>query len=314
MKIKNIEIGDLVLAPMAGVTDFAFRAIAKQFGAGLTYTEMVSAKGLVYGGDKEIYKQMLHTLDCEKPCAVQLFGSEPKIFAEAIKHPLIQKFDIIDINMGCPAPKIVKNGDGSCLLKNVDLAVEIAKTVVENTDKPVTVKFRLGYEDGDDVSVELAKKLEEVGVSAITVHGRTRSQFYSGKVNLEAIRKVKNAVKIPVIGNGDVFDKKSYEAMKQTGVDAVMVGRGAMGRPWIFKMLREENWRISPEEKVKFIKFHIENLAKIYSEKFVVNHMRKHLLWYCKEVIHSNDMKMKFCKIQTIKESLNLLDLFIKKV
>lgn len=297
---------------MAGVTDYAFRSIAREYGADFSITEMVSAKGLMYSGEKEIYKQMLHTEDNEQPCAVQLFGSDAESLIAAVKHPLIQKFDVIDINMGCPAPKIVRNGDGSCLLKDINNAAELAKKVVENTDKPVTVKMRIGYENGENVAVELAKKLEKAGVRAITVHGRTRSQFYSGSVDYETIKKVKQAVNIPVIGNGDVFDKESFEKMRQTGVDAIMIGRGALGRPWIFKMLREENWQISPNEKVDLIKKHIKLLQKMYSEKFIVNHMRKHLLWYCKEEKNASELKLRFCKINSVEEALNLLDLLRK--
>lgn len=309
MKIKDIELeNDIILAPMAGVTDFAFRSIARDYGACLSTTEMISAKGLFYNNENDIYERMLYTMPNEKPCAVQLFGNDPEVFAKVVKLPILQKFDIIDINMGCPAPKIVKNGEGSSLLQNLDLAEKIAKTVVENTSKPVTVKMRLGFNENELVAVELAKRLEKVGVSAITIHGRTRGQFYSGAADYEAIKKVKEAVKIPVIGNGDVFNRESYLKMKATGVDAVMIGRGALGKPWIFKEILDTNFKISKEEKVKTIKRHINLLSTVYSEKYIVNFMRKHLLWYCKEEKNANELRLKFCKIESIQEALDLLD------
>ena len=226
-------------------------------GASLTVTEMVSAKALMYESAKTY--DLLQTFEGEKPVAVQIFGREPEIMALACKNPALDKFDIIDINMGCPAPKIVKNGEGSALMKEFDLAKDIIKACVNATKKPVTVKFRLGFEEDNIVAVEFAKMCEESGASAITVHGRTREQFYSGKVNYEAIKAIKQAVKIPVIGNGDITDKESLKRMLATGVDAVMIGRGAIGNPWIFKELLGEPYI---KDKLNIIKKQIEYLIQ----------------------------------------------------
>lgn len=314
MKIGNVELtSNILLAPMAGVTDFAFRSLAKQFGAGLTYTEMISAKGLVMSKNREIYHKMLFTLPTEHPVAVQIFGSDPEIMAKACQLPELEKFDIIDINIGCPAPKIVKNGDGSALLLNCDLAVEIAKRCVKATTKPITVKMRVGYDDNHKVCVELAKRLEEVGVKAITIHGRTREQQYSGKANLEIIKEVKNAVKIPVIGNGDVCDNESLEKMISTGVDAVMVGRASMGAPWIFYELTK-NTILSNQDKFETIKNHVEMLREVYDEKYLTLYMRKHFLWYVKGMENASSQKVKLAQTTSIDEALKILkELFLKK-
>ncbi|MBR4002550.1 MAG: tRNA-dihydrouridine synthase family protein, partial [Clostridia bacterium] len=223
MKIKNVEIkNNLFLAPMAGITDKAFRCLCKKFGVGLTYTEMVSVKGLFYNSKNT--KQLLDTFESESPCAVQLFGNEPEVFRTVIKSGVLDKFDIIDINMGCPAPKIVKNGDGSSLMKDLNLASEIIKACVESTDKPITVKFRKGFYKTDDKLTQFAKMCESSGASAITVHPRTREDFFSGEIDIEDIKKVKQAVNIPVIGNGDVVDENSYKKMLSSGCDGVMIG------------------------------------------------------------------------------------------
>lgn len=308
MKIKNIEIkSNLFLAPMAGVTDFAFRSIAKDFGAGLTFTEMVSAKGLVLSKNQKIYEEMLKTLPNETPTAVQIFGNDPEIMAKACQHPLVQKFDIIDINMGCPAPKVVKNGDGSALLLNPDLAVEIAKACIQATDKPITVKMRVGFGNDDCVAPALAKRLEEVGVSAITIHGRTRQMMYSGKASLDIIKAVKNAVKtIPVIGNGDVVDAESLRAMQQTGVDAVMIGRGAMGAPWIFVLLQGKT--ISPTQKLDAIKKHIALLQTVYGERYLSVYLRKHFLWYTKGHKNCASKKVELARMKTVEEGIKILE------
>lgn len=232
MNISNITIENgLFLAPMAGITDKSFRALCKNFGAGLTTTEMVSVKGLYYNS-KNTFK-LLEISSCEKPCAVQLFGHEPEIFKAVLKSGVLDKFDIIDINMGCPAPKIVKNGDGSALMKNLDLASQIIKACVASTTKPVTVKFRKGFKKNDDKLIEFAKMCEESGANAITIHPRTREDMFSGTIDLNDIKKVKESVSIPVIGNGDVVDICSYEQMSQV-CDGVMIGRGAFKRPEIF--------------------------------------------------------------------------------
>lgn len=240
MKIGNVEIeGNLILAPMAGVTDIAFRELCKHFGAGLTVTEMVSVKALLFKNKKT--QLLLETFSTESPCAVQIFGHCADDFERVIRSGVLDKFDIIDINMGCPAPKIVKNGDGSALLKNFALAREIVEACVKSTDKPVTVKMRKGFYENDDVLVQFAKMCEDAGVSAITIHPRTKSQNYSGQIDTSDIKKVKDSVKIPVIGNGDVVDISSYEKMLKTGCDGVMIGRRAVGCPEIFYFVREKD-------------------------------------------------------------------------
>ena len=303
MKIGNVELkNDLFLAPMAGVTDFAFRALAREYGAGFSYSEMVSAKGLVYNGENEEYKKMLHTLPVEKPVSIQLFGSEPKFMAMAAALPCVQKFDIVDINMGCPAPKVIRNGDGSALLKDVKKAGEVARAVVTASGKPVTVKMRLGFDKNENVSIEFGRILQDSGVSAICLHGRTREQFYSGESDFDAIAAFKAKIDIPVIGNGDVLDLVTYNKMKQTGVDAVMIGRGSLGKPWIFDEILSGK-KLSLCEKGEVIIRHIDLLSEIYPERFIVNHMRKHLLWYVKDFHGANKLRMELCKISSILEA-----------
>ncbi|MDD2445717.1 MAG: tRNA dihydrouridine synthase DusB [Clostridia bacterium] len=310
MEIDDIELkSNLFLAPMAGVTDFAFRSLSREFGAGFSYTEMVSSKGLIYSKNNDIYEKMLYTLPNESPVAVQLFGNEPDIMALACKHPLLQKFDCIDINMGCPAPKIIKNGEGSALLKNFKLAEQIVKICVKESNKPITVKMRTGFETGSNVSLELGKILEEAGASAICLHGRTREQFYSGEVNYEAIAKLKSALKIPVIGNGNVVDVPSYNKMLETGCDAVMIGRGALGKPWIFSTLNPETTKADIEiNKKEVITKHIKLLKQVYPERFIVTHMRKHLLWYVKDIPCASQLRLKLCRIESIKEALTYIN------
>lgn len=306
MKIKNVEIpSNIFLAPMAGVTDFAFRSLARNFGAGFSYTEMVSAKGLVLSKNRDVYKKMLFTLPNESPCAVQLFGSDPLFMAKACTLAEIQKFDIIDINMGCPAPKVVKNGDGSCLLLDLEKAVALAKACVEATDKPVTVKLRAGYFKDQFVAVDLAKRLESVGVSAITIHGRTKEDMYSGTVNYDIIKAVKQAVNIPVIGNGDIVDHESYNKMLETGVDAVMIGRGALGAPWIFKEILGQT--VTDKEKFMAIKQHISLLKNIYDEKFLTTYLRKHFLWYVKGKSGIAQKKVWLAKTTNLEDALEIL-------
>ena len=310
MKIKNVQTrSDIFLAPMAGVTDEGFRKLCVDYGAGLTYTEMVSAKAL-YKNSKKTLK-LLRVAENEKPIAVQLFGHEPEVFYEVIKSGVLDKFDIIDINMGCPAPKIVKNGDGSVLLRNMDLAREIIEKCVSATDKPITVKFRMGYYENQNVAVEFAKMCEEAGASAITIHGRTKEQMYSGKANYDVIKDVVSAVKIPVIGNGDVVDKSSYEQMLKTGVAAVMVGRGALGNPELFSELLGKPKKVN---KLQQIKEHYEILQQSIEEKYLVQLFKKHLLWYVAGFKNSVAIKRSIVLLNNFEEIYAILEEFFNKI
>ena len=308
MKIKNIEIkNNLFLAPMAGITDKAFRCLCKKFGAGLTYTEMVSAKGLYYNSKNT--KQLLEIADNETPCAVQLFGNEPEIFKAVLKSGVLDKFDIIDINMGCPAPKIVKNGDGSSLMKDLNLASEIIKACVESTDKPVTVKFRKGFFKTDDKLIEFAKMCETSGASAITVHPRTREDFFSGKIDVEDIKKVKQAVNIPVIGNGDVIDRCSYEHMLTSGCDGVMIGRASFGCPEIFAILQEQEIK---QTKLEIIKEHLQLLRQDYEDSFIVKLFKKHILAYLAGFKNANDLKRQIVLVNDLPTIEKMLEEFFE--
>lgn len=301
MKIGNVDLkNDLLLAPMAGYTDVGFRKICKDFGCALTYTEMISAKALIFDSKKT--QELLFTQPQETPKAVQLFGHEPEVFVQAIKSGLLDKFDIIDINMGCPAPKIVKNKEGSFLLTDIKLATKIAQECVKNTNKPVTVKMRLGF-NNENVALDFAKSFEDVGVSAVAIHGRTRDQMYSGKANYEEIAKIKNALSIPVIANGDVEDRQSYNLIKSsTNADFVMIGRGAIGNPKIFADILHKPINKS---KLDCILEHISILEQYYNEKFIVLNMRKHLACYLKGMGLSSAKKLELMQINdltTLKE------------
>ena len=303
MKLKDIVTkNNLFLAPMAGYTDVAFRHLCKKYGAGLTTTEMISAKGLIY--DSEKTKQLLITSPLEDIKAVQLFGHEPEVIAEAINHPVLNDFDIIDINMGCPAPKIIKNGEGSYLMTQIGLAKRIVETAVKSTNKPVTVKMRLGFDK--NVAVEFAKEMESAGASAITVHGRLTSQGYSGKADYQAIAEVKKAVKIPVVANGDVCNKADYQKILDiTKADAVMIGRGAVGNPKIFCELLGIDMNYN---RLQTIKEQYQILMQHYDEHFVVTNMRKHLLQYFKGENIPNQLKLKLMQCEKVEEVFKILD------
>ena len=310
MKIKNIEIkNNLIYAPMAGYSDFAFRSLCVMCGADYGVSEMVSAKGLFY--DNQNTMDLLRTADNETIKVAQIFGNDPKIMAQMVKSKSLEKFDIIDINMGCPAPKIVNNAEGSALMKNLDLAHDVIKACVEATDKPITVKFRVGFDENHKNCVEFAKMCEKAGASAITIHGRTREQFYDGLVDLDAIKKVKEAVSIPVIANGDIVDIESYNKMMEyTGCDGAMIGRGALGRPYIFSELLgiEHN-----SDKMFYIKKHIEILRTVYPDEFIVRHMRKHILCYLKGERNCAELKRNIVLINDLNEVIKLLEDFFSK-
>lgn len=301
MKIGSVELkNDLLLAPMAGYTDVGFRKVCRDCGCALSYTEMVSAKALIYDSKKS--QELLITEQDESPKAVQIFGHEPDIMAEVCKNGALEKFDIIDINMGCPAPKIVKNGDGSFLLTNINLATEIVTKCVKSTNKPITVKMRLGYDD-EFVATEFAKRFEEAGVSAITVHGRTKNQMYAGSSDYDKIRLVKDSVSIPIIANGDVKDKESYNKIKSvTNCDFVMIGRASVGNPMVFSQILGTNSNMT---KLDCIINHIAIMQKYYTEKFIVLNMRKHIACLLKGENVTSEQKQKIMTIETLSQLID---------
>jgi len=324
MYLKKLKIGEvelennIILAPMAGITDLPFRKIAKKQGVGLVYTEMVSSKAIFHNDEKT--KKLLNVEGEKRPIAVQIFGSDVESMVYAAKY-VEGIADIIDINMGCPAPKVVKNGDGSKLLLNLDLAEEIVKAVVDAVEKPVTVKLRKGWNNQNIVAVEAAKRFERAGVKAITVHGRTREEYYSGTCDLDIIKEVKEAVKIPVIGNGDIKDLKSAIKMfEYTGVDGIMIGRASLGNPWIFKTIingltpkcQNDLSEISKEERLNTILEHLQLMIEEKGEYVAIREMRKHISGYTKNLPNSSKFREEMNKIEDKDELMKYVSKYIK--
>lgn len=313
LRIGNITLEQpLVLGPMAGVTDLPFRLLCKEMGCDLMYTEMISAKALYYKNRNTL--PLMATDPKEQPVGVQLFGSEPELMAEMAKTLEDRGFQFIDINMGCPVPKIVNNGEGSALMKDPCLAGRIIETMANAVSLPVTVKFRKGFQEESANAVEFARIAQESGAALVAVHGRTREQFYSGKADWEIIRQVKEAVHIPVIGNGDVCDVDSYLRIREeTGCDGVMIGRAAKGNPWIFRQIStyirtgERIGKPQLEEVIEMMLRHGRMMAEFKGEAMGMREMRKHFAWYTQGYPGSSRLRAKGFELETLKDMETML-------
>lgn len=314
LRIGNTVLeNNVILAPMAGVTDLPFRVLCREQGAGCVVTEMVSAKAVLYNNKNT--RELLQIDPAERPAAVQLFGSEPDIMAEIAARLEEGPYDYIDVNMGCPVPKIVNNGEGSALMKNPERAKEVLTAMVKAVKKPVTVKFRKGFNDLSVNAVEFAKMAESCGVAAVAVHGRTREQYYSGKADRDIIRQVKEAVRIPVIGNGDIFTPEDAGRMlKETGCDGIMVARGAKGNPWLFGRINHylDTGEVLPGPSMAEIKAmilrHGRMLVQFKGEGVAMREMRGHMAWYTKGMPHSATLRNEINQVETLEGFVELLD------
>ena len=319
LKIGNQELeNNILLAPMAGITDLPFRLICKEFGPGLVTTEMVSGKAILYDDSKT--KKLMNTEGEKRPISMQIFGSDNDAMSYAAKY-VSELADIVDINMGCPAPKVTKNGDGSKLLLDLEKAKDVIEAVVKNSKVPVTLKIRAGWDKDNIVAEEIAKIAETAGVSAITIHGRTRDEFYSGKADLEIIKKVKQAVNIPVIGNGDIKDEETAcEMFEKTGVDGIMIGRASLGNPWLFEKIIHylktgEKLPDRPlKEKLELIKKHLDLEVQEKGEYTAVREFRKHIAYYTKNLPNSSSFRNSVNVVESQKEFIEKIDEYFKAI
>ena len=321
LRVKDVILGNNVfVAPMAGVTDLSYRLILKEFGAGLIYTEMISDKGLLYENQKT--KDMIAISDYEKPIALQLFGSDVESMVNAaILIDRESNCDIIDINMGCPVPKVTKAGSGSKLMTTPELAKEIVSSIVKVVNKPVSVKFRSGWDHKSINAVSFAKAMEEAGASLIAIHGRTRTDMYSGRVDLDIIKAVKEAVKIPVIGNGDIKSPEDAKMMiEYTNCDGVMIGRGLMGNPWLIKQtvdyLETGNYEreISIATKKAYLLKHLDNLIKYKGEHIAILEMRTHGAWYVKGLPGATKIKTQIVHAKSVEEIVDIINNYFDSI